>query len=158
MADVLKQKCLCLLGHVKQQLHQLMSVWISCKLLPEGCCGEGKELRRSLCTLLADWQTSSGELVGRHLYFLIELIPCEWSHYGIKVLLVYGVQYYQDQYSVIFNIFPTSYYTIWKGIKILGQGFCAVGVWYDWFGQSFELELPSRSLPKVSSPEKSVRL
>lgn len=158
MADVQKQKCLRLLGHVKQQLRQLTSVWISCKLLPKGYRGEGKELRGSLCTLLADWQTSSGKLVGRHLNFLIELIPCEWSHNGIKVLLVYGVQYYQDQYSVIFNIFSTSYYTIWKWIKMLGQGFCAVEVWYDWFGQSFELELPSRPLPKVSSPEKSVRL
>lgn len=131
MADVLKQKCLRLLGHVKQQLCQLTSIWISCKLLPKGCRGEGKELRRSLCTLLAGWKISFGELVGMHMHFLIELIPCEWSHYGITVLLVYGVLYYQNQYSVIFNIFSTSYYTIWKGIKMLGQGFCTVEAWYD---------------------------
>lgn len=60
--------------------------------LPKGYCGEGKGLRRSLCTLLADWQTSSGELVGMHLHFLVELFPCEWSHYGIKLLLVCGLQ------------------------------------------------------------------
>lgn len=45
----------------------------------------------------ADWQTSSGELAGMRLHFLMELVLCECSHYGTKLLLVYEVQYYQDQ-------------------------------------------------------------
>lgn len=161
MADVLKQKCLRLLGHVKQQLRQLMGIWISCKLLPKGYRGEGKELRRSLCTLLTDWPTSSGELVGTHLHFLIELILCEWSHYGIKVLLVYRVQYYQDQYSVIFNIFSTSSFLLChmeRKKNVRSRILYCGGVIWLWFGQSFEIELPARPLTTVSSPEKSVRL
>ena len=143
MADVLKQKCLRLLGLVKQQLCQPTSIWISCKHLPKGYHGEGKELRRSLWTLLADWQTSSGKLVGTCLPSIIERILCECSHYGTKVFLVYGVQYYQDQYLVIFNMFSISSFLLChmeskKNVRlsILYRG----GMTWLWFGRSFEVE------------------
>lgn len=143
MADVLKQKCLRLLGLVKQQLCQPTSIWISCKHLPEGYHGEGKELRRSLWTVLADWQTSSGELVGTCLPFIIERILCECRHCGTKVLLVYGVRYYQDQYLVIFNMFSISSFLLCHmeskknvRLRILYYG----GMSWLWFGQNFEVE------------------
>lgn len=82
--------------------------------------------------------------------FSLNLFPVNEAIMAFKVLLLFGVQYYQDQYSVIFNIFSTSYCTIWKWIKMLGQGFCAVKVWYDWFGQSFLLDLCQKWAPRRS--------
>lgn len=161
MADVLKQKCLRLLGLVKQQLCQLTSIWICCKHLPKGYFGEGKELRRSLWTLLADRQTSSGELVGTRLHFLIERALRECCHYGTEVLLVYGVQYYQVQYSFLFNMFSTSYFFQWhmesKKNVTLRILYCG-GVRWLWLGQSFEVEILSSPSLTVSSPEKTGRL
>lgn len=161
MADVLNQKCLRLSGLETQQLRQRTSIWISCKHLPKGYRGEGKELRGSLRTLLADGQTAPGEWRGPCLHFLIGLIHCEWSRYGTKMLLVDGVQYYQGQCPLTFNVFSTSSFFLYhmgskRNVRL--RILCCGDVTYLRFGHSFEVELPSRPSLAVSSPEKSGRL
>lgn len=106
----------------------------------------------------ADWQTSSGELAGMRLCFLMELVLCECSHYGTKVLLVYGVQYYQDQYPVIFNVFHFLLCQTESTKNVRLRILCCGGVTSFWFGQSFELELPSRPSLLLRSQEKTGRL
>lgn len=131
MADVLKQKCLCLLGHVKQQLLQLMSIWISCKLYLRAIVGKekGSEGVSAPC-----WQTGKPLLVNWlacTCIFSLNFSPVNGVIMALNCFWYVGYSNTKINTLLCLISFPPLILPYGKEKKILGQGFCTLEVWYN---------------------------